>query len=97
MSEKVKFEHDLGSVVEDKVTGFKGTITGSYVFLNGCHRYSVEGRTASEHGKPEELVLDEDRLQSVKAEKVSADGPGKAAGRGGGPRANPSRSATPSR
>jgi hypothetical protein len=45
MSEKVKFEHDLGSVVEDKVTGFKGTVTGSYVFLNGCHRYSVEGRT----------------------------------------------------
>lgn len=92
MSEKVKFEHDLGSVVEDKVTGFQGTVTGSFVFINGCKRYAVEGRVeeGKAHSKANDDVFDEDRLTPVKQPKTEI--PQK---RTGGPRANPSVASDP--
>jgi hypothetical protein len=67
----------LGSVVEDKMTGFKGTATGRFIFLNGCVRVEVTPK-ALKDGRPiEPAVFDEQRLT------------GKQTGLPGGPRPGP--------
>lgn len=92
MSEKIKFEHEMGAKVEDKVTGFQGTVTGAFTFINGCKRYAVEARVkdGESHTKPEELVFDEDRLQGIREAKTEI--PKKPTG---GPRPSPARAADP--
>lgn len=52
----------LGCRAKDAVTGFEGTVTARFEYLNGCLRYMVEAPSKEQGGKPEELVFDEERL-----------------------------------
>ncbi len=79
-----EFAHRLGSTVEDKVTGFRGTLTSATIWLNGCKRYGITP-TVDEKGcpRPDEHV-DESQIRviSVGDEQVTVDA-------GGPTRSNP--------
>lgn len=56
------FKHDLGVRVEDKVTGFKGIITGRAEFLTGCNQYIVNPGVDKDGKMMDTNWVDEDRL-----------------------------------
>jgi hypothetical protein len=63
----------LGDMVLDSITGFKGVATGRFTFLNGCLRIEVSP-TMLKDGKPIEATsFDEQRLTSKS--KVEKGGP----------------------
>lgn len=84
MSEQKK-EHriELGTPVEDIITGFKGIAIARLEHLTGCTQYGVAPR-ANKEGKFEEtLYIDETRLketgkkiQLIKKEASSEEPPG---------------------
>lgn len=77
---------ELGATVRDVVSGYEGTITARYEYLNGCERYEVSG--ADKDGKPEAWVFDVQQLVVVSPpaeELVRQPAPLK---RTGGPRDN---------
>lgn len=79
-------EIELGEEVADTITGFKGTATGRYIFLNGCIRVEVTPKGLKD-GKPIELeVFDEQRLTGKRSKKPP-----------GGPQAGPPPMRTPKR
>lgn len=58
------FKIELGSKVKDKVTGFKGIVSGRYEYLYGCCRYSVQPEELTKEGKvADALSFDEDALE----------------------------------
>ena len=58
-----KFKFELGAQVEDKITGYKGMITGRTEWLFGCRRYSIQSKEMKD-GKPVDAWgCDEDALQ----------------------------------
>ncbi len=71
----------LGQKVEDKVTGFAGTITGIAEYISGCRQALVVAPLATD-GDIKSHWFDEDRLVDVpESEK-----------RNGGPQSSPPRS-----
>lgn len=56
---------ELGKRYRDKVSGWEGTATGRYEFLNGCVRFEIAG--ADKDGKPAEFVFDEGQLEPLDA------------------------------
>ena len=62
------FAFDMGTKVEDKITGFTGTITGVARYVTGCDNYLVQP-PAKDADYKEGRWLDEGRLQIIE-EKV---------------------------
>ncbi len=59
-----EFKFANGDEVFEKVSGFRGTITGTCFYLTGCNQYLITGR--SKEGKePTSLWYDEGRLESI--------------------------------
>lgn len=52
---------ELGSKVRDRVSGWEGTATARYEYLNGCERYEVSAH--DKDGKPEGFVFDVQQLE----------------------------------
>ena len=86
---KTKWKFKLGIEAKDKITGFKGIITGRIDYLYGCHQYGVTSKINKE-GKNDHNWYDEGRLvktgkgvapKEVKAEKDGA-GPSPSKGQG---------------
>lgn len=67
-----EFEFQNGDVVTEKVTGFKGTITGTVYYLTGCSQYMVTPKCKVETKASEGSWYDESRLELV-GEGVSED------------------------
>jgi len=72
----------LGATAKDKVTGFKGIVTGRYTFLNGCIRIEITPEELKDSKPVEPSVFDEQRIT------------GKESGLPGGPRPGPTPYAT---
>ncbi len=63
----------LGSLVRDKITGFKGIATGRTIWLHGCDRICVEPQSLHD-GKPIEAQwFDSKRLDLVKSGVVETE------------------------
>ncbi len=60
----------LGLEVKDKITGFKGIVTGAVQYLDGENRSLVEG-VATKNGECPHFWFDDKRLQIVKATRES--------------------------
>jgi len=76
---------NLGDLVEDTVTGFKGIAVGRTVWLHGCNRISVQPTGLNKEGKVYEAQgFDEPQLKVLKKIKVK-EGSHVA----GGPRSEP--------
>ena len=56
------YTFELGQVVKDLVTGYKGYIRARSEYLTGCSRYGVQTKELKD-GKPQEWIwFDEDEL-----------------------------------
>lgn len=65
------FRFELGEVLKDKVTGFKGVVRSRADYLTGCNRYALQPRQLKDDGKPREWTwFDEDELVSTKDKTV---------------------------
>lgn len=84
---------ELGSEVQDKVTGFKGIAIGETRWLHGCLRYTVQPQELDKDGRQREsAAFDEPQLVVLKSPvktKVTATPP--AARLTGGPAPEPAR------
>ena len=59
------FRFELGQLVKDKITGFKGIVICQSKYLTGCNRYSLQSQKLDK-GKPADWVaFDEDQLDAV--------------------------------
>ena len=63
-----EFQFKNGDEVVEKITGFKGTITGTCFYLTGCNQYLITARAEKEGKEPVALWYDEGRLTLVKKE-----------------------------
>lgn len=59
----------LGSIVEDKVTGFTGVAENCATYLYGCDRYCVQPKVNSEGKIPEAVLIDDFQLEIVEGKK----------------------------
>ena len=67
---EAKFKFDLGDLVEDKITGFKGIVTCRSQWLHNCHTYSVKP-TELKDGIPQDAQgFDEPQLAIAKKEAI---------------------------
>ncbi len=64
---------ELGDQVKDKVTGFEGIAVGRHIFLQGCHRISVQPPIDKEGKHPESVSFDEPQLIVKKAGVVTTE------------------------
>ena len=71
---------ELGYEAEDKITGFKGIVTGHCEYLYGCDQYLLTPPVREDGSKISGEWIDEGRVQvigkGVPAEAVQADKPG---------------------
>ena len=69
---------NIGKVGMDKVTGFKGIITGKCDYLYGCSQYLLTPKVSKEGGKQDGGWFDEGRIEillseeGIKPEEVKA-------------------------
>ena len=80
---KKKFKFSNGDCVEEKITGFKGIITGTVFYITGCNQYLITGKSKDGAEAPS-IYVDEGRIRLVedgvlKKEEVKAkdNGPDK--------------------
>lgn len=64
-----------GAIVEDKVTGFKGVVTGVVHFLSGSVQAHVQPRAGKDGKLPDIWSFDLDRLKHLRAGPVKATPP----------------------
>lgn len=67
---------ELGDLVEDKITGFRGIVIARTEWLNKCVRIQVQPEDLSKEGKPvDSVAFDVEQLKIVKKAKVTVDKP----------------------
>ena len=64
----------MGTVKTDKITGFKGIITGICDYLTGCRQYCLQPKMCEDGTFVGAMWLDEDRLTKGKKFKVERPG-----------------------
>lgn len=60
----------LGDEVKDNVTGFKGIVTSTHSYLNGCRRVNVQPPIDKEGKYVDSLTFDEPQLKVIKSGKI---------------------------
>lgn len=66
---------ELGVEVEDRITGFKGRVTGRTDYITGCNSYLVQPRQKSDGTFVEGKWIDEHRLLVVDARALVLEPP----------------------
>jgi hypothetical protein len=61
-----EFKFKNGDEVVEKITGFKGIITGTCFYLTGCNQYLITAKCEKEGKEPVALWYDEGRLDFIK-------------------------------
>lgn len=61
---------ELGQLVQDSITGFKGVAIAKCIYLNGCISYQVKSKQLQRGGTIDAEWFDEERLTGI------ANGPG---------------------
>jgi len=60
-------KYELGSLAEDKVTGFKGTLTGFVKYLTGCDQYLIAPKVDKEGKHIDAKWYDVNRIRLLEA------------------------------
>lgn len=84
-------EVELGSKVEDAITGFKGVVTARCKYINGCVQYEITPTTLKVGVPQKEYWLDEKRVIII-----GKAGKKKIAKSPGGPANHPTKKNPPS-
>lgn len=75
--QEVKFQFDLGQVVDHEITGYCGTVMGQAHYYSGCLQYLVKPRMTEEDTKnnkmPDGEWIDENQLVLAQMPQASAD------------------------
>lgn len=73
-----EFSNILGKQGKDKVTGFKGTITGVACYLTGCNQYLLAPKVKKDGSRVDGHWFDETRIEisNVKAIALKNEKPG---------------------
>jgi hypothetical protein len=61
----------LGSKARDTVSGWEGTLTARYEYMNGCVRYEVSA--SDKDGKPEAFVFDQQQIEMIEEKAPPAE------------------------
>ncbi len=61
----------FGQEVKDKITGFRGVITGQCSYITGCQQYLIQPKGRKTDVKPDALWFDVDRLALVSKKIIS--------------------------
>jgi hypothetical protein len=77
---------ELGDQVRDKVTGFKGIVTGKAQYLTGCKQVMVTPKVGDDGKYVDACWLDVDRVEVLGKEAIKID-----VVDNGGPQQSPSR------
>lgn len=65
------FKFDLGYVLKDKITGFKGVVMGRSDYVTGCRQYALSPQKPKDDGSvPDWVWLDEGRLEYANKKRV---------------------------
>ena len=64
-----EFKFDVGETVKDKVTGIKGIIVCSTIYLTGCNRYAIQQKGKADEKPKNWVYIDEPSLKRVKNTK----------------------------
>lgn len=83
-----QFKIELGATVTDRISGFKGIVTGRCDYTTGCNRYQVQPPAKADGGWTESVWLDEHLLTVGIELKLCVQPPsvGKAGAYGSDPR-----------
>ena len=60
----------LGAEVKDELTGFRGTATARFIYLNGCIRVQIAPKVGKDGKFRESQVFDEQQIKVLRAPKV---------------------------
>ncbi len=64
------FAIGMGAEVKDRITGFKGRVTGRSQYISGCNQYAVQPVTKQDGDFIEGRWFDEHRLEVTNADPV---------------------------
>ena len=67
MSTELTFKFNMGDIVQDKITKFKGTITGMYHYITGCNHYGLVPMKLNNGKIGEHENIEESRLVLIKS------------------------------
>jgi hypothetical protein len=56
---------EFGREVKDKITGFRGIVTGECSYISGCLQYLVQPKGKDSDKKPDAIWFDVDRLETI--------------------------------
>jgi hypothetical protein len=66
-------ELQLGSTVKDRITGFRGIVTGYVTYISGCNQCLVVPPVDKEGKKRDGEWIDEQRLEVQRAKIIRLD------------------------
>ena len=64
---------NLGDLVKDSVSGFKGIVVATHNYLNGCTRVSIQPPVDKDGKLPDALSFDEPQVEVIKPKKAKED------------------------
>jgi hypothetical protein len=64
---------NFGDEVKSKVTGYRGVVTATTHFMNGCVQYAVRSQKLKDHQPLDSVWIDVQELELVKACKVEIE------------------------
>jgi hypothetical protein len=62
---------EFGSEVKDKISGFRGIVTGKCNYITGCEQYLVQPKGKISDKKPDAIWFDVDRLLILKTKVIN--------------------------
>ena len=68
-----EFKFANGDEVVEKITGFKGVITGTCFYLTGCNQYLITAKCERQDKEPIALWYDEGRLDLIENKFTEKD------------------------
>ena len=66
-------EFQFGDTARDKITGFKGIITGFATYLTGCTQLLLSPRVQEDGKYPDATWIDIDRLQVISTDATGIE------------------------
>lgn len=64
---------ELGDTVSDRVTGFKGVVTGRVEYITGCNQLLISPKADEKNALPESRWIDEQRCELCTERRIVLD------------------------
>ena len=61
---------EFGTQVQDRVSGFKGTVTGRCQYISGCSQYLITAKAKADGSLAGPEWFDENRIETIKGKRI---------------------------